>query len=55
MKQPSKKTKLATVLAILLMGLIACQSNPNSTKNSQTTPDKTMPGKGVRVSSSASV
>ncbi|MDJ0661050.1 MAG: glycine betaine/L-proline ABC transporter substrate-binding protein ProX [Crocosphaera sp.] len=59
MKRQSKKAKLAAALATLLIGLMACeqtpQSNPNSTDKSETTPEKTMPGKGIRVSSSASV
>ncbi|NES69640.1 MAG: glycine betaine/L-proline ABC transporter substrate-binding protein ProX [Okeania sp. SIO2D1] len=58
MKLQSKKTKLETVLAILLIGLIACQqtspSNSKSTDKLETTPE-TMPGKGVTVSSSSSI
>ncbi|MGK7940688.1 MAG: glycine betaine/L-proline ABC transporter substrate-binding protein ProX [Crocosphaera sp.] len=59
MKPHSKKTKLGAALATLLIGLIACeqtpQSNPESTDQLERTSEKTMPGKGVRVSSSASV
>ena len=55
MKKPSKKTKLATVLAILSMGLIACQSTPQSNPNSGNNSQTIMPGQGVSISSSASV
>ncbi|MDJ0510188.1 MAG: glycine betaine/L-proline ABC transporter substrate-binding protein ProX [Crocosphaera sp.] len=59
MKGKSKTTKLGIALATLLIGLMACQkspqSNPESTDKSQKTSEQTMPGKGVRVSSSSSV
>ncbi|WP_094671434.1 glycine betaine/L-proline ABC transporter substrate-binding protein ProX [Hydrocoleum sp. CS-953] len=52
MKRKRKKHLLEIVLAFLSISLIACQptiqSNPEST-------DKTMPGKGVRVSSGSSI
>ena len=55
MKKPSKTSKLVTVLAILSMGLIACQSTPQSNPNSDNNSQTIMPGQGVSISSSASV
>ncbi len=59
MKLHSKKTELGTVFALLLIGLMACQQTPESdsksTDHSETIPEKTMPGKGVSVSSSSDI
>ena len=52
MKRQTKTLTLATVVAALLVGLIACQQNPKATTASkQTATEKATPGKGVRVRS----
>jgi len=52
MKRKEKKHFLGILLAVLSIGLIACQ--PTIQSNSEST-DKMMPGKGVRVRSGSSV